>query len=183
MKEEIVKAYSQRNEEDFWNWRDVVEKYGIQKTLEALEFPSEPKSIYYNQHTGSEETLEYLMGNNYMGKVPKKDQAFHLAIELEHWLPKKDDPNPVIAESLKLTEEKTKEMFADSMKVYVERWEKEDEFISECTNMGGSLPHGGYDNRGGKGYVELYDGRTFTFSLKEIWDWLKKPRTQRLFDI
>lgn len=180
MKEDIIKAYEERDK-DWWKWREVMAKAGIENTLTTLGFPTDPQAIYYNQHTGNEDTLEHLTDFAITGKVKEEDRAENLAIELEHWLPKLADPNPVIARSLAMSEEKVKDMVGDHFKVYIERNETKEEFLYDVANMGGSLDDGSYDTRGGKAKVELHDGREFIFSLSDIWDRLKKPRTLTLF--
>ena len=181
MKKEVVEKYENRDK-DWWAWRETMEAFGIKATLTALGFPDDPKAIYYNIHTGDEETLEDLTNFTITGPVPEKDRANNLAIALEHWLPKTDDPNPVIARSKALTEEKVKNQIAEHMRVYVERNENKEEFLHDVYSMGGTLDDGGYDNRGNKTKVYLNDGREFVFSLSEILDRLKKPRVLSLFE-
>lgn len=181
MKEKIIKAYQERDKE--WSvWREVMAEIGIEKTLEALNFPADPEAVYYNMHTGSEETLENLTNHKITGQVKEEDRAENLAMELEHWLPKLEDPNPVIARSLALSEDRVKDQIGEHLRHYAEDSENKEAFIDRCRDMGGTLEDGLYDNRGSKTRVGLHDGREFIFSLSEIYDRLKKPRTLVLFN-
>lgn len=181
MKERIIKAYEERDE-DWWVWRDVVVEAGIDQTLTALGFPTEPEAIYYNQHTGNEETLQNLIDNKITGKVKDEEKAENLAMELEHWLPKLEDPNPVIARSLALSEDGVKDQIGEHLKHYADESENKEAFIDRCRDMGGTIDDGLYDNRGSKTRVGLHDGREFIFTLSEIYDRVKKPRTLTLFN-
>lgn len=179
----IVLTYLERNEDHHWSWRESMEENGITVTLAVLGFPDDPSSVYYNVHTGHEDTLEHLTTYSITGPVPVSDYASNLAMELEYWSPKIEDPNPVIARSLGLKEPDVLDQVARSFKNYVDRCSKKQEFLYEVANMGGSMECGMTSTGKGKVHVSLYDGREFYFSLSSVYDYLKLPRQEALFKL
>lgn len=181
MKNAIKKAYDNR-EKDRYAWIETAETFSVEAILLALGFPSDPKSIYYNINTGDEECLDDLLSWNIVGPVKEKDKPYHLAIELENWLPKEGEVNPIMARCIALTEQKVKEQAAEHLRVYAERNKTKSEFLDDVNSLGCTLDDGFLDNRAGKSKITLHDGREFVFSLSLIWDFLKKPRTLELFN-
>lgn len=178
----ITHAYLERNSStDMWGWRDVVEKNGIAVTLAVLGFPADPEAIYYNVHTGHEETLYDLTCYSITGPNKVSEYAYHLAIELEHWVPKTQDPNPVVARAAALKEKDVLDRVSRSFKHYADRCSKKQEFLYEVANMGGSMEDGMSSTGKGKVHVSLFDGREFRFSLSAVYDYLKLPRQEALF--
>lgn len=162
-----------------WDWRDVVEKNGIAVTLAVLGFPSDPEAIYYNVHTGHEETLYDLTCYGITGSNKVSEYAYHLAIELEHWVPKTEDPNPVVAHAATLKEKDVLDRVARSFQYYSDCSKKE--FISRVGNMGGSIQDGMSSTGKGKVHISLFDGREFYFPISQVYDYLKLPRQEALF--
>jgi hypothetical protein len=104
---DTLRALYENRGDEFWDWREAPEKAGIDVTLEALGYSKDRNALWYNEHTGSVETLENLIvAESFTGtrNETEEDKLRELAMVLEHWLPQTLEPNPVVARSLALSE-------------------------------------------------------------------------------
>lgn len=176
-----MKELFENKDNDRDAWIEVATARGVDGTLDDLGFPKELSAIYYNINTGSESSLENLLKYCCIGLVKEEDKSYHLAIELENWLPRIGDINPVMARCIALNEDEVKEQVANHLKAYADRNDTSEEFCYDIHTMGGTLKDGGYDCRKGKIKVTLHDDREFSFNQADIYKFLKYPSTLSLF--
>jgi hypothetical protein len=176
----LLKLYANRDY-DFWTWREAVEGFGIDATLDALGYSKDRGALWYNEHTGSTETLQTLIAGGSMRfkTIKPREEVIEFAIALEDWLPQLSEPNPVIARSLALSDYDVLRQAADHLAIYAERNSSAEAFVSDVHSMGGTLPDGGYSCKtNGKVVVDLHDRRQFTFSLAEIYKLIRQQSLQ-----
>jgi hypothetical protein len=171
-------AYCEASLEDFHDLRDdffnAVESNGFDGTLEALGFPTERKTLWFNVHTGCEAPLEGLLGERH----ELTSEIEELGYVLEHWLPKKEHPNPIIGRSLALSEEDVLRQVVGHIRVYMERCATAEEFEKSFRNQGGTMDDGGYSAEKGKVSVRLHDGREFIFGAKSVFAFAEQEKRQ-----
>jgi hypothetical protein len=123
---DTLRALYANRDDDFWSWREAVEQVGIDAALDALGFSKDQNLLWYNEHTGDEETLYSLIVGRDWYSGPdetrgEKERRFEFAMSLENWLPKTEDPNPVMARSLAMSEYDAMQQVAEHLKTYAER--------------------------------------------------------------
>lgn len=177
----IREAYEKR-ETNRNAFLEAVAAATVEGTLEALGFPKERAHVWYNIHTGDEETLGSMLNYDDLMSafIPLERQPEELGYILEDWLPRESNPNPVMARSLAMSEYDAMQQLAEHMREYIDRNDSADSFIDDVHTTGGSLPDGGYNchTKNGKAVVELHDGREFTFPLRALYDAVKQSETQ-----
>ena len=169
--------------ETFHERREVLQKAvmrtGIEGTLKALNFPVERSHVWYNRHTGSERTLDELITYGVASlHETEKEKLQEFFSTLENWLPKLSDPNPIIAEAMALSELDAKKEIANCLRAYAKEQKTPEGFVERVSNQGASTAHGSYGNNKGKSTLRLYDKREFTFSLREIYHFIKNGEAQ-----
>ena len=171
-------AYCEATYDDFHELRDkffeAVEANGFDGTLEALGFPTDRQAIWFNAYTGHEASLEELLTLRH----ELNSELDELRYILEHWLPKRDHPNPIIARSLALSEEDVLRQLVDNVHVYIDRCATAEEFEKSFRNQGGTMINGGYSAEKGKVKVTLHDGREFIFGVKSVYAFSEREKRQ-----
>ena len=171
-------AYCEGSYDDFHDLRekffDAVDSNGFDGTLEALGFPTDRKAVWFNAYTGHEASLEELLTLRH----ELNSELDELRYILEHWLPKKGHPNPIIARSLALSEDDVLRQVVGCIRGYVERCAAAEEFEKSFRNQGGTMNDGGYSAETGKVKVRLHDGREFIFGVKSVFAFAHMEKRQ-----
>lgn len=176
----IQRAYEKRND-DWFKWRELVERVGIDPTLETLGFSTDRNALWYNVHTGSTKTLHTLITESIIGDVDKPDQPCNLAMELEHYLPQQGSMNPIVAAAAALTDEDVKDCAVRYLESYAVLAQDADAFLDSVCDMGASFDMGMFtcsSKTKGKLRVSLWDEREFVFPLRQIYQFIKRRGAQ-----
>jgi hypothetical protein len=176
----LYDEYQNATSADFHEKRDpfleAVQLSGVDASLDALGFSKDREGIWYNVNTGSERTLAELLVSDYGAT---HSEAEELSFNLENWLPKTSDLNPVIARAKAMTEADAMEQVAERLRPYSK--ESPDHFADRIKDQGGTLEDGYYTSSPrtkGKVHVELHDGREFLFGFRDIYHHLIRRAVQ-----
>jgi hypothetical protein len=143
MEEAKLRGLYAKRDDEFDEWREAVESVGIDTTLAALGYSRDRNALWYNEHTGSAETLESLIvAESFTGRrnETEEERLREFAIVLEHWLPQDGATNPVIARAAAMTEYDALRQIGEVMTSYIERNDTVDDFVYDVHSMGGTLP-------------------------------------------
>lgn len=180
----LLKLYANR-EEDFWAWRDAVEKFGIDATLDALGYSKDRAALWYNENTGSIETLGSLIAGGSMHfktikpREELREELAEFAMALENWLPQTGTTNPILARAAALSEADVLQQVSQALAYAFKHNHTASSFSADVCRGGATLPDGSYTGiTGGKVRVSLHDDRKFVFSTNAIYQFIKKRREQ-----
>lgn len=186
MNPRIEKLYANRDR-GYSKWRETVEAIGIDATLDALGFSRDRNALWYNQYTGSTETLHTLITETSCGTVKVADQTHNFAIVLEHWLPQQGDSNPIMERAKSLTEHQVKTRVGENLKRYILGTPTVEAFIDRVKDQGATFEDGSYmlsPKTRANVRVLLHDDRVFMFPLRSIYQLIKSSSEQpALFEI